>query len=98
MRNIWSKKQNKQKQSKHGIQFFFWKKPKRFYNFNQRHTYTNYKKAIDYLEDGLEFILEDSTLENQFYKELIESNKNINNKNKEDYYTSKVEALAKKIK
>ena len=59
---------------------------------------TNYKKAIDYLEDGLEFILEDSTLENQFYKELIESNKNINNKNKEDYYTSKVEALAKKIK
>ena len=59
---------------------------------------TNYKKAIDYLEDGLEFILEDSTLENQFYKELIESNKNINNTKKEEYYISKVEALAKKIK
>lgn len=59
---------------------------------------TNYKKAIDYLETGLEFIIEDSILENQFYKELIESNKNNGNKSKEVFYISKIDALAKKMK
>lgn len=59
---------------------------------------TNYKKAINFLETGIEFILEDNTLENQFYKELAESNKNIGNLKKEEYYKLKSEALAKKRK
>lgn len=69
-----------------------------YYAGTSNNKLTNYKKAIDYLETGLEFILEDPTLENQFYKELAESYKNIGNKKKEEYYILKSEVLAKKRK
>ncbi|NJM80170.1 MAG: cytochrome C biosynthesis protein [Flavobacterium sp.] len=61
-----------------------------YYAGTSNNKLTNYKKAIDYLETGLEFVLEDNALENQFYKELAESYKNIGNKKKEEYYILKI--------
>lgn len=67
-----------------------------FYAGLSNNKLTNYKKAIDYLETGLEFIIEDLELEKQVYIQLVESYKNIGNKKKEDYYGLKLQTLAKK--
>jgi tetratricopeptide (TPR) repeat protein len=67
-----------------------------FYAGLSNNKLTNYKKAIDYLETGLEFIIEDPELEKQVYNQLVESYKNIGNKKKEDYYGLKLLTLAKK--
>lgn len=69
-----------------------------FYAGLSNNKLTNYKKAIDYLETGLEFIIEDLELEKQVYIQLVESYKNIGNKKKEDYYGLKLQTLAKKNK
>jgi len=56
------------------------------------------KEAIDQLETGLEFIVEDLPLENQFYLLLSETYKQNNNTTKEKMYRSKSELIQKKLK
>ena len=51
------------------------------------------KEAIDQLETGLEFIVEDLPLENQFYLLLSETYKQNNNTTKEKMYRSKSELI-----
>lgn len=58
----------------------------------------NVKEAIDQLEMGLEFIVEDKALENQFYLLLAESFKKQNNTTKEKMYRSKAEQIQKNFK
>lgn len=67
-----------------------------FYAGLSNNKLTNYKKAIDYLETGLEFIIEDPELEKQVYNQLILSYKNTGNKIKEEHYTVKLQTLDKK--
>ena len=57
---------------------------------------TNYKKAINYLETGLEFLVEDVTLEIQFYQQLALAFKNLGDTKKEELYLSKAKQLDKK--
>ena len=47
---------------------------------------------------GLEFIIEDAVLENQFYLLLAESFKKENNTTKEKIYRSKAERIQKNFK
>lgn len=56
------------------------------------------KEAIDQLEMGLEFIVDEVVLENQFYLLLAESYKQINNTTKEKFYRSKSELIQKNFK
>ena len=58
----------------------------------------NTNEAINQLEMGLEFIVEDLALENQFYLLLAESFKQINNTTKEKMYRSKAELIQKNFK
>ena len=56
------------------------------------------KEAIDQLEMGLEFIVENAVLERQFYLLLAESFKQISNPTKEKMYRSKAELIQKNFK
>lgn len=59
---------------------------------------SNNKKAKDYLETGLEFIVEDVDLEFHFYILLGEVYRSLGDKKKQELYFSKSEELAKKRK
>ena len=65
-----------------------------FANFKLENT----KEAIDQLEMGLEFIIEDLVLENEFYMLLQESFKKTNNTTKEKIYRSKAERIQTNFK
>lgn len=58
----------------------------------------NFKKAIEYLESGLEFVVEDASLERFFAIQLAEAYANEGNQKKSDYYLSRIEVLNKQIK
>lgn len=57
---------------------------------------TNYKKAISYLELGLEFLVEDVALEIEFYQQLAVAYKNLGDSKKEELYLTKAKQLDKK--
>lgn len=67
-----------------------------FYAGLSNNKLQKHKTAIDYLETGLEFVVEDLITESIFYSQLIVSNKAINNKEKEKLYQLKFDALQKK--
>ena len=69
-----------------------------FYAGLANYKLNNAKEAIDQLEVGLEFIIEDIALENQFYLLLAESFKKMNNTTKEKLYRSKAEQIQKNFK
>lgn len=69
-----------------------------FYAGLANYKLNNSKGAIDLLEMGLEFIVEDLLLENQFYLLLAETFKQNNNTTKEKMYRSKSELIQKKFK
>jgi hypothetical protein len=69
-----------------------------FYAGLAHYKLKNPKEAIDQLELGLEFIVEDPVLENQFYLLLAELFKQRNNTAKEKIYRSKAEQFQKKYK
>ena len=69
-----------------------------FYAGLANYKLNNTKEAIDQLEMGLEFIVEDLPLENQFYLLLAETFKQNNNTTKEKMYRSKSELIQKKFK
>lgn len=50
----------------------------------------NFKKAKELLENGLEFVVENKTLEANFYKELIISCENLNDTAKKQLYSNKL--------
>ncbi|WP_130733191.1 lipopolysaccharide assembly protein LapB [Flavobacterium sp. J27] len=56
----------------------------------------NFKKAKGYLENGLEFLVEDHELESQFYIQLAEVYKNLGDQKKEELYLLKAKEIAKK--
>lgn len=57
-----------------------------------------YKEAIDYLETGLEFVVEDIELERYFAIQLAEAYAESGNKKKSDFYVAKVNELTKQLK
>ena len=69
-----------------------------FYAGLANYKLNNSKAAISQLEMGLEFIIEDAVLENQFYLLLAESFKKENNTTKEKIYRSKAELIQKNFK
>ncbi len=69
-----------------------------FYAGLANYKLNKHKEAIDQLEMGLEFIVEDLPLENQFYLLLAETYKQNNNTTKEKMYRSKSELIQKKFK
>ncbi|WP_430399483.1 tetratricopeptide repeat protein [Flavobacterium sp.] len=69
-----------------------------FYAGLANYNLNNTKAAISQLEMGLEFIIEDAVLENQFYLLLAESFKKENNTTKEKIYRSKAELIQKNFK
>ena len=69
-----------------------------FYAGLANYNLNNTKAAISQLEMGLEFIIEDAVLENQFYLLLAESFKMENNTTKEKIYRSKAELIQKNFK
>ena len=50
----------------------------------------NFKKAKELLENGLDFVLENKTLEANFYKQLIISCENLNDNAKKQLYSNKL--------
>ena len=50
----------------------------------------NFKKAKEFLENGLDFVVENKTLEANFYKELIISCENLNDTAKKQLYSNKL--------
>lgn len=69
-----------------------------FYAGLANYKLNNPKEAINQLEMGLEFIVEDLVLERQFYLLLAESFKKENNTTKEKLYRSKAEGIQKNFK
>jgi tetratricopeptide (TPR) repeat protein len=69
-----------------------------FYAGLANYKLDKHKEAIDQLEMGLEFIVEDLPLENQFYLLLAEIYKQNNNTTKEKMYRSKAELIQKNFK
>ena len=53
----------------------------------------NYKKAKEFLENGLDFVVENKTLEANFYKELMLSFENLNDSSKKQLYANKLKQL-----
>ncbi len=58
----------------------------------------NYKQAIEYLETGLEFVVDDVELERFFAIQLAEAYAESGEKKKSEYYVSKVNELTKQLK
>lgn len=58
----------------------------------------NYKQAIEYLETGLEFVVDDVELERFFAIQLAEAYAESGKKKKSEYYVSKVNELTKQLK
>lgn len=58
----------------------------------------NYKQAIEYLETGLEFVIDDVELERFFAIQLAEAYAESGKKKKSEYYVSKVNELTKQLK
>ena len=50
----------------------------------------NFKKAKELLENGLDFVVENKTLEANFYKQLIISCENLNDNAKKQLYSNKL--------
>jgi tetratricopeptide (TPR) repeat protein len=69
-----------------------------FYAGLANYKLNNEREAINQLEMGLEFIVDDAALESQFYLLLAESFKKTNNTTKEKIYRSKAELIQKNFK
>jgi len=54
---------------------------------------STYKKAIDNLEMGLDFLVDNPTMEADFYSELSIAYKALNNINKSETFAKKAQAL-----
>jgi tetratricopeptide (TPR) repeat protein len=69
-----------------------------YYNGLANNQLKNYKKAKDALETGVDFIVENPTLEVNFYLQLSETYNGLGDLKKKDSYFAKANELAKKLK
>ncbi|WP_430410810.1 tetratricopeptide repeat protein [Kordia sp.] len=61
------------------------------YNAKALNALKEYKKAIEMLEIGLDYIIDDTPLEKEFYQAFIVAYKKMGNSKKEKYYLKKVQ-------
>lgn len=61
------------------------------YNAQALHALQDYKKAIEMLEIGLDYIIDDTALEQEFYEAFVLAYKKIGNTKKENYYRKKIQ-------
>jgi tetratricopeptide (TPR) repeat protein len=61
------------------------------YNAKALNALKEYKKAIEMLEIGLDYIIDDTILEKEFYQTFIVAYKQIGNSKKEKYYRKKIQ-------
>jgi tetratricopeptide (TPR) repeat protein len=61
------------------------------YNAKALNALKEYKKAIEMLEIGLDYIIEDAGLEKQFYQAFVVAYKKMGNSKKEQYYQKKIQ-------
>ncbi|MBC8755289.1 hypothetical protein H2O64_11430 [Kordia sp. YSTF-M3] len=61
------------------------------YNAKALNALKEYKKAIEMLEIGLDYIIDDTTLEKEFYQTFITAYKQMGNSKKEKYYRKKIQ-------
>ncbi len=54
---------------------------------------TEFKKAKDFLENGLDFVVEDNAIEKEFYTQLIISCENLNDTAKKQLYVNKLKQV-----
>jgi tetratricopeptide (TPR) repeat protein len=69
-----------------------------YYNGLANNQLKNYKKAKDILESGMDFIIDDTTLEINFNLQLGEAFNGLGDFKKKDIYFSKANALIEKQK
>ncbi len=61
------------------------------YNAKALNALKEYKKAIEMLEIGLDYIIDDAPLEKEFYQAFVVAYKQIGNSKKEKYYLKKIQ-------
>ena len=61
------------------------------YNAKALNALNEYKKAIEMLEIGLDYIIDDVSLEKEFYQAFVIAYKKIGNSKKEKYYQKKIQ-------
>lgn len=61
------------------------------YNAKALNALNEYKKAIEMLEIGLDYIIDDTALEKEFYQAFVVAYKKIGNSKKEKYYQKKIQ-------
>ncbi|WP_160130041.1 tetratricopeptide repeat protein [Kordia antarctica] len=61
------------------------------YNAKALNALKEYKKAIEMLEIGLDYIIEDTKLEKEFYQAFVVAYKKMGNSKKENYYRKKIQ-------
>ncbi len=61
------------------------------YNAKALNALNEYKKAIEMLEIGLDYIIDDAPLEKEFYQTFIVAYKKMGNAKKEKYYLKKIQ-------
>lgn len=66
-----------------------------FYAGYANNRTNQYKKAKELLENGLDFVVENKSMEKDFYTQLIISCENLNDKVKKETYTNKLKQLQK---
>ena len=66
-----------------------------FYAGYANNRTNQYKKAEELLENGLDFVVENKSMEKDFYTQLIISCENLNDKVKKEVYTNKLKQLQK---
>ena len=66
-----------------------------FYAGYANNRTNQYKKAKELLENGLDFVVENKSMEKDFYTQLIISCENLNDKVKKEVYTNKLKQLQK---
>src|SRR5690554_448098 len=69
-----------------------------YYNGLSQNQMKNYQKAKDALEEGLDYLVDNASLEVNFYIQLSEASAGLGNKKDEQKYRQKAENLMKTIK
>ena len=69
-----------------------------YYNGLSQNQMKDFKKAKDILEEGLDYLIDNKTLEVNFYIQLAESNAGLSNEKEKQKYLQKAENLMKTIK
>jgi len=69
-----------------------------YYNGLSQNELKNHKKAKSVLEEGLDYLVDNQTLELNFYKQLLQANQSLGNQKEVEKYQHKIENLTKSNK